>query len=73
VAFGDVVAVALRWDGLPAVLGQLGDLNGKVVIDCTNRFSTPPGGSANSSVLLDRSYDHRPPNLRFLTTHYENL
>jgi predicted dinucleotide-binding enzyme len=53
-AFGDVLAVALRWDVLPEVLGQLGDLDGKVVIDCTNRFSTPTGGSANSSEDLAR-------------------
>jgi len=53
-AFGDVLAVALRWDVLPEVLGQLGDLDGKVVIDCTNRFSTPPGGSTNSSEDIAR-------------------
>jgi len=52
--FGDVLAVALRWDVLPEVLGQLGDLGGKVVIDCTNRFNTPTGGSANSSEDIAR-------------------
>jgi 8-hydroxy-5-deazaflavin:NADPH oxidoreductase len=43
-ARGDVVVLALPWDGIAATLAGLGDLAGKVVIDCTNPLGRGPGG-----------------------------
>jgi len=37
-AFGDVIAVAIRWNVLEEVVASVGDWSGKVVIDATNRF-----------------------------------
>ncbi len=45
-AFGAVVALAVHWDAMPSVLQQLRGLQGKIVIDCTNRMRPPEPGSA---------------------------
>jgi 8-hydroxy-5-deazaflavin:NADPH oxidoreductase len=38
--FGEVVALAVPWQARHEVLGKLGDLTGKILIDCTNRVGT---------------------------------
>lgn len=43
-AFGDVVLVALPWNAVPSVLGSIGNLSGKVVIDATNALKFGPDG-----------------------------
>jgi 8-hydroxy-5-deazaflavin:NADPH oxidoreductase len=48
IAFGDTIAVALRWDAVPQVMRQ-GDWSGKVIIDMTNRF----GGEYSQSAAQD--------------------
>lgn len=40
----DVVVLALPWNGVEAALRDLGDLKGKVVIDCTNPLAIREGG-----------------------------
>lgn len=35
-AQADVVVLAVTWDAMPEVVKALGDLNGKVLLDCTN-------------------------------------
>ncbi|MET9486195.1 NAD(P)-binding domain-containing protein [Nocardia sp. NPDC006630] len=35
-AFGEVLLLALPYDAVPAVLAEIGPLDGQVVIDCTN-------------------------------------
>lgn len=35
-ADADVVALTLIWEAVPEVIKQIGDLNGKVLLDCTN-------------------------------------
>ena len=50
-ANADVVVLALPWDGAEAAIRGLGDLQGKVVIDCTNPLTM------NDGVLgLDRGF-----------------
>jgi predicted dinucleotide-binding enzyme len=48
VAFGEVVILAARPDGLPEIVSLVGDWTGKVVIDAMNRFTPPPAESAGS-------------------------
>lgn len=48
VAFGEVVVLAARPDGLPEIAAHGGDWSGKVVIDAMNRFTPPPAGSTGS-------------------------
>ena len=50
-ATGDVVVLALPWDGAEAGIKALGDLGGKTVIDCTN-----PLGFEDGVLFLDRGY-----------------
>jgi predicted dinucleotide-binding enzyme len=50
-AFGAVVLLAVRHEGVPAVLASAGDLTGTVLVDCTNavvpgRWTMPPGPTA---------------------------
>ena len=42
-AFGDVVVVALPWGAVKDVLGSLGDLRGKIVVDATNPLKWSDG------------------------------
>src|SRR5581483_11437734 len=42
----DVVAFAMPWAAVDDVLKQVGGLDGKVVIDCTNAVERGPGGMA---------------------------
>jgi predicted dinucleotide-binding enzyme len=50
-AFGEVIAVAVRWDYLPGVVTSAGDWAGKVVIDATNRFGASPSGRSAAEDL----------------------
>jgi predicted dinucleotide-binding enzyme len=45
-AQSDVVLLAVRWSNVPDALKQAGDLNGKVVIDCTNPLTPDMSGLA---------------------------
>ncbi|GAA3401456.1 NADPH-dependent F420 reductase [Paenibacillus hodogayensis] len=47
-AFGDVILIAVLPDVVERVLDEAGDLNGKIVINCTNRYD---GKSADLEVL----------------------
>jgi predicted dinucleotide-binding enzyme len=40
--FGEVVVISVPWDVLPEALDQAGPLAGRVVIDTTNQFGSPP-------------------------------
>jgi predicted dinucleotide-binding enzyme len=42
VEFGEVVVISVPWNVLPAALEEAGSLAGKIVIDTTNRYGTPP-------------------------------
>jgi len=42
VAFGEAVVISVPWDVLPDALDQAGSLAGKIVIDTTNQFGSPP-------------------------------
>ena len=42
VAFGEVVVISVPWNTLPGALDQAGSLAGKIVIDTTNQFGSPP-------------------------------
>lgn len=45
IAFGDLIALALRWDTVPGVIAQ-GRWDGKIIVDMTNRFGGGSGFSA---------------------------
>ncbi|MFN8373720.1 MAG: NAD(P)-binding domain-containing protein [Anaerolineae bacterium] len=47
--FGEVVAIALRWDVLPGVVKSLSGWDNKIIIDATNRFGPPPADSIGTS------------------------
>jgi NADPH-dependent F420 reductase len=42
-AFGDVVVLALPWGAVKDVLGSIGDLRGKIVVDATNPLKWSDG------------------------------
>lgn len=42
VGFSEVVVISVPWSELPNVLEQAGSLEGKIVIDTTNQFGSPP-------------------------------
>ena len=42
VRFGKVVVISVPWSELPHALEQAGSLQGKIVIDTTNQFGSPP-------------------------------
>ena len=42
VAFGEVIVISVPWSLLPEALEQAGSLAGKIVIDTTNQFGSPP-------------------------------
>ena len=44
VAWADVVALAVPWSELPEALSAAGDLNGKIVWDCTNGLKSDLSG-----------------------------
>ena len=57
-ARSDVLLLALPWEALMEVLPTLGDLNGKVVIDATNRLGKPgnaPAAGQDLQRLLPRA------------------
>jgi hypothetical protein len=43
-AWGEVVVIALPWEAAAGAAAALGDLSGKVVIDCMNPLGRGPGG-----------------------------
>ncbi len=46
----DVVVFALRWDAVPETVGEIGSLDGRVVIDAMNRFTGDPGRSTTQDL-----------------------
>jgi len=49
-AFGEVVALAVSKPALSQVIKQAGNLEGKILVDCTNRIAaSEPGGFASSA------------------------
>lgn len=51
-ASNDVLVIALPWTVLPEVIGQLGDLTGKILIDATNRFTPATNSAAEDLAAL---------------------
>lgn len=47
---GDVVVLATPWDAVPSVIAAMGDLRGKIVIDCTNPLALNAEGSLGLSL-----------------------
>jgi len=47
--FGDVVLIALPWAAAAELLPQLENLDGKILIDATNRFTKPPADTLGSA------------------------
>jgi 8-hydroxy-5-deazaflavin:NADPH oxidoreductase len=41
---------ALRWDAVPETVGEIGSLDGRVVIDAMNRFTGDPGRSTTQDL-----------------------
>lgn len=52
VADADVIALVLTWEAVPEVLKQIGDLSGKVLLDCTNPLA---GNQLDASLDLGMS------------------
>jgi predicted dinucleotide-binding enzyme len=48
-AFADVIVISVPWDVLPDALEQTGSLAGKIVIDTTNKFGSPPLPAADET------------------------
>lgn len=48
-AFGDVVVISVPWSALENVLGGLGSLAGKIVVDTTNQFGAGPMPAAGQT------------------------
>jgi NADPH-dependent F420 reductase len=46
--FGEVVVLAVPWMAVSEVLQQVGDLPGKILVDCTNRMTPPVAGGTAS-------------------------
>jgi len=57
IAFGDIVAFALRWDAVQNVVA-VGDWQGKIIIDMMNRFGGDDGLSAGETLaqMLPQSH-----------------
>lgn len=49
VAFGDAVLLAIHWPAVETVVPKVGNFNGKILIDATNRFTPPTSDSAGSA------------------------
>jgi len=47
---GEVVVLATPWDAVPDVITAMGDVNGKIIIDCTNPLSLNAEGSLGLSL-----------------------
>jgi predicted dinucleotide-binding enzyme len=47
---GDVVVLATPWDSVPDVITAMGDVNGKIIIDCTNPLFLNAEGSLSLSL-----------------------
>ncbi len=47
---GDIVVLATPWQAVPEVLAAMGDLAGKIIIDCTNPLSLNAEGSLSLSL-----------------------
>jgi predicted dinucleotide-binding enzyme len=47
---GDVVVLATPWDSVPDVIAAMGDISGKIVIDCTNPLFLNAEGSLSLSL-----------------------
>jgi 8-hydroxy-5-deazaflavin:NADPH oxidoreductase len=43
-AFGDVIVLATPWHATEAAIGSMGNLKGRIVIDCTNPLGMGPDG-----------------------------
>lgn len=46
----EVIVLATPWDAVPAVINAMGDLRGKMIIDCTNPLSLNAEGSLSLSL-----------------------
>jgi predicted dinucleotide-binding enzyme len=63
VEFGDVVVISVPWDALPQALAEAGPLAGKIVIDTTNQFGSPPlPGEGETAAQLNAA---RMPGARY--------
>ena len=51
VAFGDLIIMAMRWDGLEATVKSAGNWSDKTVIDVTNRFVSSGSGPSAAEDL----------------------
>jgi 8-hydroxy-5-deazaflavin:NADPH oxidoreductase len=50
VSFGEVILLSVHWQNVPEVLGQIeGLINGKILIDSTNRMIPPPPDTTGSA------------------------
>jgi len=47
---GDVIVLATPWDAIPDVITAMGDLRGKIIIDCTNPIFLNAEGSLSLSL-----------------------
>jgi len=43
-AFGEIIVLATPWPATEAAIRAMGDLNGRIVLDCTNPLSMGPDG-----------------------------
>jgi len=53
VAQVDTVFLALRWEAIPQVVGQIGEWAGKTLIDAANRIGTPGSPSRDLQEMTD--------------------
>ena len=51
IAYGEILALALRWEAVPDVVAQ-GDWSGKIVMDMINRFGPPSDRSVGRELSL---------------------
>lgn len=53
-AFGEVVVLAIPWTAVRDTLPALGNLNGKIIIDPTNRMASGPGDAPSAAEDIQR-------------------
>ena len=75
--WADVIALAVPWAAVKDVIGNLGDLRGKVLLDCTNPVSEWPGidhakGKSGGEQVAAWAAGARVVKI-FNTTGYENM